>query len=315
MPTHRPLIVRLRNWVGDVILGVSGLQLLEKNGYNLILVGNGWAPNLLSGFPWKVHVRPKNLKDRIRQFQNLRDECQKIDPEFNKRINTILLPTSFSSALETRLAGLKTLGYRSEARGLLLHQPARNIDTGHHLKRYWNLSTELLQKPSNPPSAISWSIGSDATGRADYILKQNHVQPGFIVLCPFAGGLFEKQEKTWPEFAMFSQIARHLGRDLVAIPGPGEHALLQGFEGVKVLNDVDLATYGAILSKASLMISNDTGPGHLAAAVGIPVLSVLGPTKPEQWAPWGPKVHIIRHWPRWPTPDEVFIAAKDLIEG
>ena len=62
-----------------------------------------------------------------------------------------------------------------------------------------------------------------------------------------------------------------------------------------------LGVYGGLLRRAALVVSNDTGPAHLAAAVDAPVLSVLGPTKPEQWAPWGPQVQVLRHWPRWPT--------------
>jgi heptosyltransferase II len=311
----KPLIVRLRNWVGDVILGVPALQLLERNGYELILVGNGWAPKLLSGFPWKVHVRPKGLKQRIDQYRSLRQECQKVDPEFDKRINSFLLPTSFSSALETRLAGLKSVGYQQEARGLLLRKSVQITYGEHALTSYWNLATNFQALTVEPPAKIYWKITEEAHHRAIQILTEKNINGRYIVLCPFAGGLFEKQEKTWPAFADFSQLARTLGYDLVAIPGPGEQALLKGFDGVIALNDVNLAVYGAILARASLMISNDTGPGHLAAAVGTPVLSVLGPTKPEQWAPWGPNVHILRHWPRWPTPEEVLGATQQIIEG
>ena len=46
--TPRPLIVRLRNWVGDVILGVPALQLLQSQGYELHLVGKGWAKRVAS---------------------------------------------------------------------------------------------------------------------------------------------------------------------------------------------------------------------------------------------------------------------------
>jgi heptosyltransferase-2 len=62
-----------------------------------------------------------------------------------------------------------------------------------------------------------------------------------------------------------------------------------------------------------MLVSNDTGPGHLAAAVGATVVSVLGPTKPEQWAPWGSCVHIIRRWPDWATPDEVMAKVESLL--
>jgi ADP-heptose:LPS heptosyltransferase len=49
----------------------------------------------------------------------------------------------------------------------------------------------------------------------------------------------------------------------------------------------------AILSLARLVISNDTGIMHVAAAVGTPVLSLFGPTDPEQWAPIGTKHRYI----------------------
>ena len=50
MPSpSRPLIVRLRNWVGDVTLGVPTLQRLADHGYALQLVGKGWARDLLAG--------------------------------------------------------------------------------------------------------------------------------------------------------------------------------------------------------------------------------------------------------------------------
>jgi heptosyltransferase-2 len=47
--------------------------------------------------------------------------------------------------------------------------------------------------------------------------------------------------------------------------------------------------------------------------VGAPVLSVLGPTKPEQWAPWGPNVQVVRRWPEWPAVEEVMDQTRALI--
>ena len=57
------------------------------------------------------------------------------------------------------------------------------------------------------------------------------------------------------------------------------------------------------------------GPGHLAAAVGTPLLSVLGPTDPAQWGPWGPSASVVQRRPGWPGVREVLLAGERLLVG
>jgi heptosyltransferase II len=71
----RPIIVRLRNWVGDVILGVPALQLLAAHGYQPHLVGKGWARALLAGLGWPVLSRPVSLRERVAQLRALRSQA------------------------------------------------------------------------------------------------------------------------------------------------------------------------------------------------------------------------------------------------
>jgi heptosyltransferase-2 len=314
--TPRPLIIRLRNWVGDVILGVPALHLLQSHGYTLQLVGSRWAAPLLRGEGWPVHARPQPLRERVAQLRGLREQARQLDAGFDRRENALVLPTSFSAALEMRLAGLKTVGYRQEARGLLLRRAEPLEYGGHALQSYWELACRFLRVQAAPPAQIGLRTTDADQQRADDVLASNGVRPGFIVVCPFAGGLFEAQDKTWPAFADFSRELLTLGRDVVACPGPGEDTIItREHPGVKLLAGVDLGAYGGVLRRASLVVSNDTGPAHLAAAVGAPVLSVLGPTKPEQWAPWGSTVRVVRHWPRWPTVDEVLAQAGSMLAG
>ena len=72
VPAPRPLIVRLRNWVGDTTLSVPTLQRLQDAGYALQLVGKGWARDLLAGHGWPVHTQPKTLRDRVALLRPLR---------------------------------------------------------------------------------------------------------------------------------------------------------------------------------------------------------------------------------------------------
>ncbi len=311
----RPLIVRLRNWVGDVILGVPALQLLRSQGYALQLVGKGWAPALLAGEGWPVHVRPGPLRQRVAQLRALRRQALALDPQFDRRPNALTLPTSFSSALDLRLAGLKAVGYAQEARGPLLTRAEPIHYGGHALVSYWELACRFLGIDAPPPERLALATSPADQQAADALLAQRGIGPGFVVVCPFAGGQFEKQDKTWPDFAEFSRALLQRGRPVLACPGPGEEALISDHHpGVVRLDGVRLGVYGGLLRRAALVVSNDTGPAHLAAAVGAPVLSVLGPTKPEQWAPWGPTVQVLRRWPGWPTVAEALAAVDRQLQ-
>jgi heptosyltransferase-2 len=318
MPS-RPLIVRLRNWVGDVILGVPALQLLASHGYQLQLVGKGWAPALLAGQGWPIHVRPSTWRDRVAQLRDLRRAARDVDRDFDRRENALVLPTSFSGALEMRLAGLRAIGYAQEARGILLARSEPITYGGHALISYWELACRLLRIEQPAPPSIGLQVAPGDAERADALLRERGVEPGFIVICPFAGGTFEKLDKTWPHFPAFARALLDSGRRVLACPGPGEEALLrERYPGVLSLEGVKLGAYGALLKSAALLVSNDTGPGHLAAAVGGRVVSVLGPTKPEQWAPWGPTVTIVQR-PQppdaivWPEADEVMERVRVIL--
>ncbi|MDE2452054.1 MAG: hypothetical protein KGL43_00535, partial [Burkholderiales bacterium] len=131
----------------------------------------------------------------------------------------------------------------------------------------------------------------------------------------FAGGTWDGKDKTWPGFAAFAAgPLRGFGRSIVVCPGPGEEAVArEGFGRATLLRGVDLGTYAALLEEAALMISNDTGPGHIAAAVGTPLISVLGPSNPALWGAWGANVHNVRHPPGWPTDEEVAAAVARVI--
>lgn len=316
----RPLVVRLRNWVGDVVLSTPLLLRLEAAGYALTLVGKPWAADLLAGFGWPVLRLGGTGSDRVAQLSEWRATVAQERWGSPNGINAVSLPYSFSSAWEMRRAGLKAIGYDGEARRLLLHRswPRPRFGAhGHELEVYWRLGQYLLGRDSleAPPKALTWKVSPEHDAQAAALMAAHGLRPGFLLLCPFAGGTFEGLDKRWPEFARCAQEALPaLGRQLVLCPGPGEEAEAQAFAGTGlVLPGVGLGTLAALMKRSALMISNDTGPGHLAAAVGIPLLSVLGPTEPGHWGAWGPQVRIERHWPRWPTPLEVVQRARQML--
>ncbi len=296
--------------VGDVVLGLPALQLLQVHGYDLHLYGKGWAKALLGGHlgeqGWHFTPRAGKLSDRIAQLRELKQQGMQLDSGFNSRVNTLLMPNSFSSAFEPRMAGLKPAGFARDGRSLLLRtawKAQHPSPPAHALEGFWELACRLTGTSLPPPDHIALHVSQEAQGKADALLAAHGIQPGFTCVVPYAAGDVDGKDKRWPEFAAFTrQLAARKDRQIVTCPGPGEEDIArQDHPDAICLPGVALDVYLGLLKRASLVISNDTGPAHMAAAVGTTVLSVLGPTKPEQWRPWGLQNHIAQgpggQWP------------------
>jgi heptosyltransferase II len=323
---RRPLIVRIRNWVGDVVLGLPALRLIESHGYELHLVARGkWAPSLLAGYNWQVHVQPSKMPDKVKQLRGLRAQCQQIDTGFTRRDNAFLLPVSLSSALEMRLAGLRAVGVAKEGRSPLLARAEPWATQGHELERYWDIACRFLRVQQQPPAHINFQVAPHKAAEAAQLLAAHQIHGAFVMICPFAAGraaTADKAEKKWPAFADFTtRAAKQLGVPVVVYPGPGEHATARAlYPDALMLEGADLAVYAALLQRAAVVVANDTGPAHMAAALGRPTISVLGPTEAARWAPWGPGVTVLQKpqsagTTAWPTADEGLALTQQLLAG
>jgi ADP-heptose:LPS heptosyltransferase len=110
--------------------------------------------------------------------------------------------------------------------------------------------------------------------------------------------------KQWPP-ERFADVARRVidttGGTIVLSGSADDRALVLGVKTmlptrhvVDVADDRDLLTLAAILERLDLFITGDTGPMHLAAAVGTPIVAVFGPSDPVRYAPHGPLDRVIR---------------------
>lgn len=309
---NQTIVVRLRNWVGDVTLAVPMLQRLADAGLDLRLVGKGWARDLLAGHGWPVQVLPKTMAERVRLLRKLGQGARR-----DGGINALCLPDSFSSALEFRLAGLRALGHAWEGRRLLLGRAVPRPRGVHELEVYWRLGSTLLGQDAPLPTAIGLRLADMHLAQADALRRAQGIEPGCILICPFAGGTWNQVDKTWPGFADFaSNELKSFGRTVVVCPGPGEEAIAQAqFPSALMLPGVGLGAYAALLRDAAVMVSNDTGPGHLAAAVGAPLVSVMGPSDPALWRPWGPTVQVLGGDGQWPSAQAVQTAVAGAVAG
>ncbi len=112
----------------------------------------------------------------------------------------------------------------------------------------------------------------------------------YMVFHPYAS----LPEKTWPaeRFVAVARALREtLGYEPVFLAGPADDPA--PFAEFRVWRNAPLADVKSLLAGASLFIGNDSGPAHVAAAFGVPVVVLFGPSNPVTWAPWKTEARVI----------------------
>lgn len=306
---RRPLrlLVVMPSWLGDCVMATPLLRRL-RNALPGSLVGGLVRPGLDelldgSGFFDEVHV------ERASGVMGPKHAAAKLRP---RRYDTALLLTnSFSTALCTRIAGIpRRVGYDRDARGFLLTDRVEAPRTPEGrwvpvpaVAYYWRLADALLNGPPGLPfGAGRWpadgvTLPDDIRLELGTTLTQDD-QTGRILR---AAGICESERlailnpggnnpaKRWPA-DRFARLAEHLMRShglRVVINGsPGEADLCREIAretGAVVLPEhgVTIGSLKGIVRRCGLMVTNDTGPRHIAAAMGVPLVSLFGPTDPR----------------------------------
>ena len=114
----------------------------------------------------------------------------------------------------------------------------------------------------------------------------------YAVLHPFAS----QADKTWPAerfVAAAEHIKRHLELDPIFIAGTEDN--VAAFRGFRILQGAPLSAVKSLLQSAMLFVGNDSGPAHIAAAFGVPVLAIFGSSDASIWGPWRTVAEVLRH--------------------
>jgi len=287
------LIVRLPNWVGDVVMALPALQALQQSGLTLHLIGKPWIKDLLAATGMNLISLPHGFRQSTKILMRLDDS------------KMLLMTNSLSSALMARLAGKKISGYKTDGRRLLLNAGMAKGKGQHEVQYFWDIARftlqywfEDLQWPKEIPNKLSLPLCLTTQTTVKNTLDRAKISPPFWVLCPFAHGTNQQGEsKIWP---YWKDLACQLSsKALVVCPGKNEESLCAQFgTGVTVLSRLNLQEYAIVLSQAEKVIANDSGPMHIAAAVGADTLGIFGVSDPHRTRPWGcDYIGDKNHWP------------------
>lgn len=136
----------------------------------------------------------------------------------------------------------------------------------------WNMQLARALYPDLPMPRMDFSQFVDPNGPDGR---------GRVVLIPGAG----RPEKQWP-VDRFRELARRIGPDACVVWGPSERALAEQI-GAEAAPPTNLRELASVLRDAEVVIGGDTGPLHLAAALGTKTIGLYGPTDPARNGPYG----------------------------
>lgn len=277
----RTLLIEMPSWVGDTAMATPVLRLAREACPNARIVGlmRPGLDQLLAGLPWLdgiEAVNPRGIGGVLRTRRIYRE----IQPDAS-----LLLPNSFRSALAAALGRVPIrVGYRRDGRGALLthaFDPGSRPRPWSTIQHYLELASYAFGRTVSDPE-LHLCVTPEEAVAAERILKD--VPTPFILLNP--GG--NRVDKRWPA-DRFSQLAEsiihELGHGVVLNGAPAESGLLEQIASqcsapVIRLSErgLNLGSLKAVIAQATLVITNDTGPRHLAAALDRPLISLFGPT-------------------------------------
>lgn len=275
------ILVVCPSWVGDTVMATPVFRALRaaRPDARIVAVMRPGLDALLAGAPWideRIVFDMRGLLGPVRAARRL--AATGADA-------ALLLPNSFRTGLAVRLSRIPVrVGYDRDGRGrLLTHRlaPARVEGPTPAIGSYARLAAFALGTDAIDPR-IELAVTDEEEAAADRIL--DGLDAPFVLLNPGAN----RPPKRWPaeRFARVADLLHEKRGLLAAVTGaPAEHELIDAVLAAARHPIVDLARRGiglgslkAVTRRAAIMITNDTGPRHVAAALGTPIVSLFGPT-------------------------------------
>lgn len=269
-------IVYLPNWLGDMVMATPFLHSLRAHiNEELWAIGKNKALQLYRGNDLFDRFIPYDDKGLVTFF----DKIMEIKlPDFERGV---ILPHSFRSALLFFLGRVRNrIGYDRNTRGFMLSskvpetvRPEPTVE--HYLKIIDAMGgTRVLKAPI-------LKVTEDEDKKFDE--KYVDLSSPYVV---FITGAQYGPSKRWPD-SHFSELAnmivKELNLNVYLLPGFGEEELAQKiYQGVEqkdrvVIKSMDIMELKVCLSRATAVVSNDTGPRHISAALSVPTFVLLGP--------------------------------------
>lgn len=309
------VLCRLPNHVGDCCMTLPAPRLLEASGFTPMLTGKRWAEDLMSGMGWRFDPIEGHVTEdlhRIRYISN----------HLGPRPLGLLFPNSFSSALLFSIGRVRNAGFPTDGRRFLLDKVVEEPGTMHEVERFFRLAHGAIKAWGGTPAwdSVPEELGMRLLARheaaARNLMAEHGIPENFALLAPIARGLHHGKEKQWKHFNELCQPLRDMGIEPIVFPSVREEeANHAACPNARILPPTTLGNYAALAKRARIVIANDSGISHVAAAVSANQITLLGVTNPARTRPWNSKALCLgNNTDGWPSLQQVLCAIKQDVQ-
>ena len=313
MSDYKKILVVQPSWVGDAVMSTPALRALRElfPQAHIACLMKRYVKPIHTGMPWIDQlITYRTGKTKKKAGKGLFDLARRLrSGHFDL---AILLPNSFQTALVCKMANIpRIVGYERDGRGFLLTdkllpQKERGKFIPTPMVKYYMGPIRYLGGQQRDLTLKLFVTESERREAATVLqhcgLHPEIERPGasgkppLILLNP---GAHFGEAKCWPtEYfaALADRLIGELGATILLSGAPRERKILDTIMRSMKRAPVDLLAHGStlgalkeIVRRCDLMITNDTGPRHIAAAFDVPVVTIFGPTHPEWTEIYFPK--------------------------
>ena len=305
------ILIRATNWVGDAILSLPALRAVRAKfpGDHLAILARPYVADL---------YREQGIADLLIAYDTRGEHAgfsgrEKLVGELRKEKFDIalLLQNAFDAAWIAWRAGIPLrIGYNRDGRGILLTKrikPPKPGEIPRHEKFYY---LELLRRAGwieqfPEDKEITLNIPDASKRRAAEALASAGARPNALRIAVGAGASYGSA-KCWPpdRFAKaLNLIVSQNDCDVILFGTAAETSVSSAIAEelakppINLTGKTTIGDLPGLLSQCQLFLGNDSGAMHVAAAVGLPVVAVFGPTDPLGTAPVTPRHSVVQQKP------------------
>ena len=335
------LLVRATNWLGDAVMTTPALAAVREGfpDARIVLLARPLVAELFRHHPdvdeVMVYERPgrhDGAFGRLRLAGELR----------RRRFDgALLLQNAFDAALIAFLGRIpERVGYPTDGRRILLTLPVP-LTPGileRHEVEYYLCLIDGLGIPRPVPASLKLTVTEEERQAMATRLASLGIDRGAPIVAINPGATYGSAKRWYPDrfAAVADALSEEWGAAVVVVGSPAEAPLAGEIEAATRKPSINLGgkttvrELMALLSLSSFLVTNDSGPMHIGAALGVPLVAIFGPTDWRRTSPWTSLAKIVRveidcspcrrrvcdrghECMLGVTPDMVIAAAKELL--